>query len=75
MLTFILYILGGLAVLSGGFTVVTAFVNPEAYVQYFGTVDPDVPIVTFASGFVFLALGRILFLLNDIRDQSNKDDL
>ena len=74
MLTFILYILGGLAVFSGGFTLVTAFVNPEAYVQYFGTVDPDTPIAVFASGLVFLALGRILFLLNDIRDQSNKDD-
>ena len=75
MLTFILYILGGLALLLGGLTMTIRFADPANYIKYFGSINFDTPAFVFASGFVFIALGRILSLLNDIRDQSKKDNL
>tara|TARA_X000000368_G_scaffold406177_1_gene384120 strand:+ start:412 stop:639 length:228 start_codon:yes stop_codon:yes gene_type:complete len=73
MLTFILYILGGLSIFIGVIPVILAFASPEMYVQYYGNVTIDMPLMFIASGVVFFALGRILFVLNDIRDELNKD--
>ncbi len=73
MLTFILYILGGLAIFVGFIPVILAFTSPEMYVQYYGNISIDTALMFIVSGIVFFTLGRILFVLNDIRDESNKD--
>ena len=56
MLTFILYVLGGLSLLIG----VAAATTPEP--------SGAVVAACFGFGIVFFALGRILFVVRDIRD-------
>lgn len=73
MLTFILYILGGITIFVGVIPLVLAFSSPELYVQYYGNKSIDMPIMFIVSGLVFFTLGRILFVLNDIRDELKKD--
>ena len=73
MLTFILYILGGLSIFIGVVPVILAFASPEMYVQYYGDKSIDMPLMFIASGFVFVTLSRILFVLYDIRDELKKD--
>ena len=73
MLTFILYILGGLSIFIGVIPVILAFASPEMYVQYYGNISIDTALMFIASGVVFFTLGRILFVLNDIKDELKKD--
>ena len=73
MLTFILYILGGLSIFIGVIPVILAFASPEMYVQYYGNVSIDTALMFIVSGVVFFTLGRILFVLNDIKDELKKD--
>ena len=75
MLTFVLYISGGLAIFVGIVPVILAFASPEMYVQYYGNISIDTALMFIVSGIVFFALGRILFILNDIRDKSGRDVL
>ena len=73
MQTFILYILGGLSIFIGVIPVILAFSSPEMYVQYYGNISIDTALMFIVSGVVFFTLGRILFVLNDIRDKLIKD--
>ena len=56
MLTFILYVLGGLSLLVG----IGAVTAPD--------VSGAMVAACFGFGIVFFALGRILFVVRDIRD-------
>ena len=73
MLTFILYILGVLSIFIGVVPVILAFANQEMYVQYYGNISIDTALMFIVSGVVFFTLGRILFVLNDIKDELKKD--
>ena len=73
MLTFILYILGGITIIVGVIPLILAFASAELYVQYYGNKSIDIAIMFIVSGLVFFTLGRILFVLNDIKDELKKD--